>query len=576
MFRPTRTRSPVILALLLGMLGFFTLPAHAASGPSAATNVVATAGNNLAVVSWTAPTAGAPVVSYTIRSYAGATPGPTENVLAAYTTAGVDELTNGTSYTFTVQVVHSSGGGPESVASAPVTPRTTPAAPTGLTAMSGNRSALLSWSAPADGGSAITSYLVTVSPPGDAPIEVLAPDTFLNVTGLTNETSYTFTVAAVNAAGTGSASESSAPVIPTPTLSSAPSDVTATAGVNSAGLSWQAPDNGGSPITSYLVNVYSEGTLAKTVTAQGTSTTVTGLTAGTAYTFMVAAVNAVGTGPDSSASAAITPAAAPDTVKAGPIGPVAGLQRSGYWMVGSAGAVYGFGDARWLGNAPTTSAVDLEPTGSGDGYWIVDDLGRVYAFGDAVTRGNVDSAKLVAGEKVSSLSATRTGNGYWIFTTRGRALAFGDAKFLGDVSTITLNGPVLDSIATPSGNGYYMVAGDGGIFAFGDAMFYGSMGGKPLNSPVLSLVPDSDGVGYWLVAGDGGVFSFEALFNGSMGATRLDKPITGMVRNGAGYLMVGQDGGIFNFSNLPFFGSLGGNSPAFPIVSVAVVPTQAS
>jgi hypothetical protein len=136
-----------------------------------------------------------------------------------------------------------------------------------------------------------------------------------------------------------------------------------------------------------------------------------------------------------------------------------------------------------------------------------------------------------------------------------------------------LNGPVLDSIVTPSGNGYYMVASDGGIFAFGDAKFYGSMGGTPLNASVLSLVPDADGVGYWLVAGDGGIFSFEAPFNGSMGATKLNQPITGMVRFGAGYLMVGEDGGIFNFSNQPFFGSLGGNPPAYPIVSVAVLAT---
>ena len=43
-----------------------------------------------------------------------------------------------------------------------------------------------------------------------------------------------------------------------------------------------------------------------------------------------------------------------------------------------------------------------------------------------------------------------------------------------------------------------------------------------------------------------------------------------MVGFGVGYLMVGSDGGIFNFSNKPYFGSLGGNPPATPIVSVAV------
>ncbi len=95
------------------------------------------------------------------------------------------------------------------------------------------------------------------------------------------------------------------------------------------------------------------------------------------------------------------------------------------------------------------------------------------------------------------------------------------------------------------------------------------MGGVPLNAPVQSLVPDGDGLGYWLVASDGGVFAFDAPFRGSMGGTRLNRPVTGMVRYGNGYLMVAEDGGIFAFSDLPFAGSLGDGAPDRPIVSVA-------
>ena len=97
------------------------------------------------------------------------------------------------------------------------------------------------------------------------------------------------------------------------------------------------------------------------------------------------------------------------------------------------------------------------------------------------------------------------------------------------------------------------------------------MGGVRLNAPVQSLVPDPDNVGYWLVASDGGVFAFKAPFRGSMGATRLNKPMSGMVAFGNGYLMVAEDGGIFNFSDLPFSGSLGANPPADPITSVAAL-----
>jgi len=98
------------------------------------------------------------------------------------------------------------------------------------------------------------------------------------------------------------------------------------------------------------------------------------------------------------------------------------------------------------------------------------------------------------------------------------------------------------------------------------------MGNKRLNAPVEGLVPTPSGNGYWLVASDGGIFAFgDATFRGSMGGTRLNKPVVGMVQYGDGYLMVGQDGGIFSFSDQAFVGSLGANPPAHPITSVAAL-----
>ncbi|HLJ07697.1 MAG TPA: hypothetical protein VKX24_04120 [Acidimicrobiia bacterium] len=269
--------------------------------------------------------------------------------------------------------------------------------------------------------------------------------------------------------------------------------------------------------------------------------------------------------------AAAPPAAQPGTPAAGAPG------RSGYWMLGSDGKVYGFGDAKPMGDASTAlpagaKAMHIEPTPDAGGYWIVSDDGAVYAFGDAASLGNVNAADLGPHEKATSLSATPTGKGYWIFTTKGRVFPFGDAQPFGDLSKVNLNGPVQSSIATPSGKGYYMVASDGGVFAFGDAAFRGSMGATKLNQPVQSLVPTRDGLGYWLVASDGGIFSFgSAQFRGSMGSTKLNKPVVGMVRYGTGYLMVAADGGIFSFSDLPFVGSLGDNPPAHPIVFAATL-----
>ena len=99
-----------------------------------------------------------------------------------------------------------------------------------------------------------------------------------------------------------------------PTAPGAPSGVTATAGNQSATVSWSAPANGGSPITSYTVTPYLAG-VAQTATQvpgspPATTVKVTGLTNGSAYTFTVAATNAIGTGPASSPSQPVTPAAA--------------------------------------------------------------------------------------------------------------------------------------------------------------------------------------------------------------------------------------------------------------------------
>jgi hypothetical protein len=79
------------------------------------------------------------------------------------------------------------------------------------------------------------------------------------------------------------------------------------AGDGAATVSWTAPaSDGGSPITSYTVSGSPGGSAI--VAGSSTSATVTGLTNGTPYTFTVQATNAIGPGPSSSPSNAVTPA----------------------------------------------------------------------------------------------------------------------------------------------------------------------------------------------------------------------------------------------------------------------------
>ena len=78
---------------------------------------------------------------------------------------------------------------------------TAPGAPTGMSAAAGNTQAVVSFGPPAsNGNSPITSYTATASPGGKT---VSGPSSPLTFTGLTNGTSYTFTVTATNAVGTG-------------------------------------------------------------------------------------------------------------------------------------------------------------------------------------------------------------------------------------------------------------------------------------------------------------------------------------------------------------------------------------
>ncbi len=174
----------------------------------------------------------------------------------------------------------------------------------------------MSWTAPASNNSPITSYIVTpyISGVAQAPLTFDASTTTRTLTGLTAGASYTFTVAAVNAIGTGAASPQSNAVIPY-TLPGAPAIGAVSAGDSAATVNWTAPaSNGGAAITGYVVTPYINGVAQAPQTFSGTATTqtVTGLTPGTSYTFKVAAINAAGTGPASAMSAAVT-------VNAGPV-----------------------------------------------------------------------------------------------------------------------------------------------------------------------------------------------------------------------------------------------------------------
>ncbi|MGH9171821.1 MAG: fibronectin type III domain-containing protein [Acidimicrobiales bacterium] len=189
-----------------------------------------------------------------------------------------------------------------------------PGAPLVTSPSAANSEVSLKWAAPADGNSAITSYVVAAEPASGtkAVVQSLAPaDSAATVTGLRNGTTYDVTVTANNAAGAGA---SSTPVSLTPTgPPAAPTGVVAKSGNASASVTWKAPaSDGGSPITSVDVIPYTGSTplKARPVPRTATSAKISGLENGEAYTFVVSATNGRGTS-RSKPSAAVTPATLP-------------------------------------------------------------------------------------------------------------------------------------------------------------------------------------------------------------------------------------------------------------------------
>lgn len=97
---------------------------------------------------------------------------------------------------------------------------TKPDAPTGVSATSGgNASTTVSWTAPSDGGSVITGYTAT----SNAGQTCSSTTTSCSITGLTNGTSYTFTVTATNSIGVSDPSSASSPITPAAPVVTPPS-----------------------------------------------------------------------------------------------------------------------------------------------------------------------------------------------------------------------------------------------------------------------------------------------------------------------------------------------------------------
>jgi mono/diheme cytochrome c family protein len=301
--------------------------------PAAPTGVKAVGGDGQVTISWD-PVANA--TSYDLY-YATRSSVATEednddadakrikNVTSPFVLKGLGAKST---YFFVVRALNNNRRGPPSAEVSATTNTTAPAptapaAPTGVTATGGTKQVTLSWPA-VTGATSYNLYWSKTSGVTTANGTKIGGVTSPAVhTGLTDSTSYFYVVTAVNGAGESAASVQVAATTlgaaPPPVVPAAPTGVSATGGANQATLSWAAV-SGAASYNVYWSTAPGVTTSTGTRIAGVTSPFVhTGLTAGTAYFYVVTAVNSAGeSGPSVQATA--TTNAAPAGVPPAPTG----------------------------------------------------------------------------------------------------------------------------------------------------------------------------------------------------------------------------------------------------------------
>ena len=309
--RPLRRFIGAILAVFLILVGSCLVAVDPASAnpsePDAPTINLATPGDEQVSIDFTpGDDGGDAIMKY---EYELNHSGSWSDAWGTSSPVSITGLANGTSYSIRLRAVNTGGNSAESNAVS-VTPFTTPSAPTLLDATPGDGSALIAFSPGDDGGDAITRYEYELDYSGSwADFDPVGTSSPASITGLTNGTSYSIRLRAVN---TGGAGAESSPFSVTPFLAPAePTSLIATVGNTTVSISFTPGADGTYPITKYQYTT-DDGASWTDVSAGGTSSPVTinGLTNYTTYSIKLRAYS-TGGGTASTAVSVETKNAAP-------------------------------------------------------------------------------------------------------------------------------------------------------------------------------------------------------------------------------------------------------------------------
>lgn len=309
----------------------------------------------------------------------------------------VSGLTNGVSYTINLKAKTNASLGLSSN-SITSTPRTTPGAPTNLTAAPGNNSATISFLPPSNnGGAAITNYKYQLNDGSWISKTPASSNATVSLSNLINGKYYSIKVKAVNAAGDGPESEA-LQFVPY-TTPSAPTIIKAHGTPNRIQLIFTPPANdGGTFITGYEYSVDGGATFAKALAVNSGSApedlpdtpyiSLEGLINGNTYNIILRALNHAGWGTNSNMRAG-KPVGAPPAPR---ITSASGTPT---------GAVIAFSPPATTGGAPITNYAYTATQEGGIDLW--------YPLNPARTTSPLTIENLTLGElfyvKISAISS---------------------------------------------------------------------------------------------------------------------------------------------------------------------------
>ena len=339
----------------------------------------------------------------------------------------------------------------------PITLATAPGAPTDVTATPFTNGAVVTWTPGARNGGLITGYAVTARINGVAqPLTCSTTGAMTcTVNGLTNGTTYTFTVVATSSYGSSPASVASNAVTPA-VAPNPPTSVRVVAGDGEVTVSWTASVPNSSPVLTYTAVASPSGLSCTTASV---TCVVQGLTNGVTYTFTVFASAETSDSIESAPSVPVMPAGVPTRVTSLVVTRTS-TSATASWQasLGNGASVTGYTVTAQPGNSTCTTfvGIDVNPTSC---VLTGLDSSTVYTYSVIATNsfGNSVARAVTAPAKPAVTAVDRALQVSWLEPQSGLVPVSYTAKTtVGNLSCTTVN-LTCQIVGASNGNTYFVV-----------------------------------------------------------------------------------------------------------------------